>query len=255
MDSTIQHRFILLWDRFFPHAELPIVYYYSDTDEGIDRAPPSEQHRCMICDLARVRDGRDLCFGVEGAVCGGAKRYLGFTQELAPNFDYFLSCGIPGKLEGERYKKSPELVRQLVEEAPQFEAPARYIIFKRWDNLAADDRPEVVVFFATPDVLSGLFTLSGFDDADVDAVRVPFAAGCGSIVHHPYLELLSENPRAVLGMMDVSARPCVPARVLSFAVPMPRFERMVANMEESFLITESWAKVQRRIDDDGNELH
>ena len=111
------------------------------------------------------------------------------------------------------------------------------------------------MFFATPDVLSGLFTLSGFDDADVDAVRVPFAAGCGSIVQHPYLELLSENPRAVLGMMDVSARPCVPARVLSFAVPMPRFERMVANMEESFLITESWAKVQRRIDSDGNELH
>lgn len=28
-----------------------------------------------------------------------------------PNFEYFLSCGIPGKLEGERYKKTPELVR------------------------------------------------------------------------------------------------------------------------------------------------
>jgi len=30
-----------------------------------------------------------------------------------PHFEYFLSCGIPGKLEGERYKKSPELVKEF----------------------------------------------------------------------------------------------------------------------------------------------
>jgi hypothetical protein len=29
---------------------------------------------------------------------------IGFTQELRPNFEFFLTCGIPGEMEGERYK-------------------------------------------------------------------------------------------------------------------------------------------------------
>jgi len=96
-------------------------------------------------------------------------------------------------------------------------------------------------------VLSGLFTLSGFDRVELEAVIAPFAAGCGSIVQHPYLQLTQERPKAVLGMFDVSARPCVLATVLTIAIPYPMFEGMVGNMDESFLITESWQKVQRRI--------
>ena len=48
-------------------------------------------------------------------------------------------------------------------------------------------------------------------------------------------------------MFDVSARPFVAAGVLTFAAPIARFARMVDEMEESFLVTGSWAKVQRRI--------
>jgi predicted Zn-dependent protease len=48
-------------------------------------------------------------------------------------------------------------------------------------------------------------------------------------------------------MFDVSARPYVRADELSFAAPMNKFERMIENMEESFLITESWKMVQKRI--------
>jgi len=48
-------------------------------------------------------------------------------------------------------------------------------------------------------------------------------------------------------MFDVSARPFIPEDVLSFSVPMTKFARMLENMEESFLITGSWRKVQERI--------
>jgi hypothetical protein len=34
---------------------------------------------------------------------------------------------------------------------------------------------------------------------------------------------------------------------MSIAMPMKKFVKMVDNMEESFLITESWQKIQRRI--------
>lgn len=247
MDLHVKERFLTLWTRYFDGADLPITCFYTSEARAVEVVSPPTGHRCFIADLSCVRAGHPLCFEAASVGCGGGKRYLGFTQELAPNFEYFLSCGIPGKMEGERYKKSPELVRELLRQAPTFQAPARFIVFKRWDQLEATDEPEVVIFFAPPDVLSGLFTLANFEEADPYGVIAPFSAGCGSIVQYPYLEKDSERPRAVLGMFDVSARPYVPAGVLSFAVPINKFLRMVEDMEQSFLITASWEKVQQRI--------
>jgi hypothetical protein len=48
-------------------------------------------------------------------------------------------------------------------------------------------------------------------------------------------------------MFDVSARPHVPSDVLTFAAPMVKLVRMIGNAEESFLIAESWHRVQNRI--------
>ena len=246
MDIALRDKFLSLWRQRFGSAELPIVFFYTDAEDGIPAAPTPSGHRCIIGVLAQIRNGRALRFEADSCGCWGARRYLGFTQEESPNFEYFLSYGIPGKLEGERYKKSPELVRAWMGKRPGFAAPARFIVFKRWDMLEAQDAPEGVIFFARPDVLSGLFTLANYDEPE-DAVLAPFAAGCGTIIQHTYLEGKSGRPRAILGMLDVSARPYVPADTLSFAVPMAKFQRMIDNMEESFLITPSWAQVCKRI--------
>ena len=166
---------------------------------------------------------------------------------MRPNFEYFLSCGIENKMEGERYIRTPELVNELMKNQKKLNIPGKYIVFKRWDNLDEIDNPDVVIFFATPDILSGLFTLANYDQSEPNSTFTPFGAGCGSIVHYPYIEKDSERPRAVLGMFDVSARPCVPEGVLSFSVPMIKFTKMISYMDESFLITDSWKKVQKRI--------
>ena len=129
----------------------------------------------------------------------------------------------------------------------RFNAPGKFIVFKRWDMLRDEDEPDGVIFFARPDVLSGLFTLANFDESELNGVFSPFSAGCGSIVQYPYLEKRSDHPRAVLGMFDVSARPFLSGEVLSFSVPMNKFVTMIGNMEESFLVTPSWNKVQKRI--------
>ncbi len=125
-----------------------------------------------------------------------------------PNFEYFLSCGIPGKLEGERYKKTPELVRSWVAQTPKLQAPGAFLVFKRWDNLEAADEPEVVIFFAQLEVLSGLFTLANFDVADPNGVFAPFGSGCASIIAYPYLERSSAFPAGRPG--DVRSSPPVP---------------------------------------------
>jgi uncharacterized protein (DUF169 family) len=247
MDMEINEKFLGLWERYFDGAELPIVFYYADEAGAVEVVEPCSGHRCIMADLSKVRAGRCLCFKAESIGCLGGKRYLGFTDEVMPDFEYFLSYGIPGKLEGERYKKSPELVKEIMKKIPEFKAPGRSIVFKRWDMLEEKDEPDVVIFFAQPDVLSGLFTLANFDEAEPSAVFSPFAAGCGSLVRYPYLEKASERPKAVLGLFDVSARPFVSKDTLSFSVPMVKFMRMVENMEESFLTTVSWDKVKQRM--------
>ncbi len=201
----------------------------------------------MIGVLARVRKGVSLHFESDSIGCRGGKRYSGFTDALSPQFEYFLSCGIPGKLEGERYKKTPEIVREMVRIQSKFVAPARFIVFKRFDMLEESDNPDVVVFIANADVLSGLFTLANYDETEPNGVYCPFSAGCGSIIQYPYLEKTSDRPRAVIGMFDVSARPYVPKETLTFSVPINKFMRMLDNMEESFLITRSWEKVRKRL--------
>jgi uncharacterized protein (DUF169 family) len=247
MDIKLKEKFLRLWDKYFNGTELPIVFYYTNEPTGVEIVKPSQGHRCMMADLLKVRSGESIFFGADSFGCFGGKRYLGFGGEVMPNFEYFLSYGIPGKLEGERYKKTPELVKEIMKKAPKFDAPGRFIVFKRWDMLERTDEPDVVVFFARPDVLSGLFTLANYDADELNVVFSPFSAGCGSIVQYPYLEKESDYPKAVIGMFDVSARPFVPENVLSFSAPMNKFSVMIENMEESFLITESWDKIQKRI--------
>ncbi|MFX1555257.1 MAG: DUF169 domain-containing protein, partial [Promethearchaeota archaeon] len=247
MDSKLQEKFMSLWRKYFNGVSFPIAFYYTDEVGSVQTVKPPTGHRCVIADLSGVQSGNSLCFSIDSIGCAGGRRYFGFTHEVMPDFEYFLSCGIPGKLEGERYKKSAELVNEAMKKMPEFTAPARYIVFKRWDMLEEQDDPDVVIFFAQPDVLSGLFTLANFDVADPNGVFAPFSAGCGSIVQYPYLEKASQLPRGVLGMFDVSARPWIPGNVLAFSVPMNKFVRMVEDMEESFLVTPSWDKVRRRI--------
>ncbi|MBN1533248.1 MAG: DUF169 domain-containing protein [Spirochaetes bacterium] len=245
MDIALRDRFIALWEKYFGSEELPIAFFFGDDPAAAPARAPGG-HSCIVCELARVRKGESVKYAAEAVACGGAKRYLGFSGQIMPGFEYFLSCG-NDRIEGERYKRTPEIVREtqrIMRRVPVGDGP---IVFKRWDRLAAADEPLAVVFFAKPDVLSGLFTLANFDRVEPEAVTAPFAAGCGSIVHYPYLEQMSERPRAVLGMFDPSARPCVPAGVLTIAFPMKRFTEVVGFMEESFLVTGTWKKVRARI--------
>lgn len=247
MNIEIKEHFIQQWKKYFNNSDLPITFYYTNSPENAELMPTNGKWSCLICQLQKVRAGESLAFNSESVKCGGAKRYLGFADKIRPNFEYFLSCGIENEMEGERYIKTPELVNELMKKQKKLIIPGKYIVFKRWDHLTENENPDVVIFFATPDILSGLFTLANFDQAEPDSTIAPFAAGCGSLVYFPYSEKDSLRPRAVIGMFDVSARPCVPAGLLTFSVPMVKFTKMISHMDESFLITNSWKKVQKRI--------
>jgi uncharacterized protein (DUF169 family) len=222
----------------------PLAFFYADqAPEGYQPAP--DNRGCLVGVLTRARGGETVYFSAETVGCPGGGYYLGFC-EARPEIDFFVSTGIPGKLAGERYKQSPELVRAFRERHPAQPAPARYAVFAPVASLAPEQTPLVIICFAGPDELAGLVGLAGYARAE-DAVVVPFGSGCGVMVTQPLAEAKRPQPRAYLGLFDPSARPCVEADELSFSAPLALWLEMLGNAEESFLQTPTWAKLRRRI--------
>ncbi len=247
MDTQLQRSFMDQWSKYFPGAELPITYFYTDHPSQADLEASQTVDRCLIGNFKRVRQGLPFVYDAHTKGCSGGKRYTGFSHELRPHFEYFLSCGIPGELEGERYKQNPALVEQYLLQHPLFDAPGTHLVFKRWDKLEPIDEPLAVIFFATGDVLSGLFALANYDMAEPDGVITPMGSGCAQTVGYPLEQGGMEKPRCVLGLFDVSARPHVGKDELTFSLPIGRFKQLVGYMDESFLITGSWAKIRSRL--------
>ena len=235
-----------LWKQFreaLGIKESPLgVYYTNDTPEGV--TPKEGLSGCMIGLLQNARKkGKTVYFDRSHFGCPGGAYYMGFSEWPRPNIEYFLSCGIPGKMEGERYVKTPELAREYFGKMKPRPAPATHCVFKPIEKFQDEEKPEVVIFFAPPDTLSGLFTLTNYALENTEAVYTPFGSGCSAILTHPLREAEKEKPRAVLGMFDVSARPMVEKDILTLAMPYSVFLKLLENVEGSFLETESWKKV------------
>lgn len=248
MDLHVQKKFMDLWQRYFPKAELPITFYYADDPDSAEPAEKPKGHQCLVTELNKVREGSTLAFNKENIGCMGARRHSGYSQELPKNFPYFLSCGFPDKMEGERYKMAPHLVEEMMKYVPQIEAGGKWMIFKRWDKLTEADEPDVVIVFAEPDVLSGLFMLANFDYAEPNGVKTPMASGCGATILYPYAEKDKENPASIIGMFDPTARPHIQPHKLTFATPMKRFDQLIGYMEGSFLMSDSWNEISKRME-------
>jgi uncharacterized protein (DUF169 family) len=223
------------------------IYYTNNKPEGV--TPKEGIQGCMISLLQNGRKkGKTVYFDKSHFGCPGGAYYMGFLETPRLNIEYFLSCGIPGQVEGERYIKTPELAREYFGKMTPRSAPATYCVFKPIEQFLQDIvKPEVVVFFAPPDILSGLFTLTNYTLERTDAVFTPFGSGCGTILTYPLKEAEKDQPRAVLGMFDVSARPMVEKDAFTLAMPYSVFLKILENVSGSFLQTESWKKVLQRI--------
>jgi len=222
------------------------IYYTNDKPEGV--TPKEGLSGCAIGLLQNTRKkGETVYYDRNHFGCPGGGYYMGFLDSPRPGLEYFLSCGIEGKMEGERYIKTPELAREFIKQSKPRVAPAAYCVFKPIEKFLGLEKPEVVVFFAPPDILAGLFTLTNYAQEMTDAVQAPFCSGCASILTFSLKEAEKENPRPVLGMFDVSARPMVEKDILTLSMPYSLFLRLLENVKGSFLETESWKKVLQRI--------
>lgn len=220
----------------FGDYELPIAIWYSD--QAIN--PIEKTKGCFIGHLKPARQGGVVSLHVETVGCVGGKVYCGFTE--APPF-------IPGFVSGkERYKETPEMVTQFIDDLNLIDQSGKYIHFASIDQLENFDNIEGLIFFASPDVLTGLISWVFYDTNAPDAVTVPFGSGCSSIVSQTVVENRSNGQRTFLGLFDPSVRPHVEPDILSLSIPMSRFKTMYHTFNESCLSgAHAWGKVKNRI--------
>jgi len=234
---------------------------------------------CVMMLFAQAAKGRTAVFDRETFACFGGGVGLGFGNQYKnftggeECFYRFLSTGNESILNdndsniaeeadwrreasddfiyGERYVKTPELVKKFVESMPIIDVPAKYVIFKPLKEVDEDkDRPVVITFPVNPDQLSALVVMANYAREVNENVYAPFAAGCQSIGIFAYKETESENPRGIIGLTDISARNYTTRQIgkdiLTFAVPTKMFHEMESNVEGSFLQRESWRKLAKQ---------
>ena len=148
---------------------------------------------------------------------------------------------------GERYVKDPEAVKRFVDSLPMTEVPTRYVVLKPLAQVRPGERPEVVVFLVDPDRLSALVVLANYRRGSNENVIVPWGAGCQTIGILAYREARSAQPRAVVGLTDLSARKYVARQlghqIMTFAAPYALFREMEGNVPGSFLERETWREL------------
>ena len=81
---------------------------------------------CLIALLAAASKGRTAVFRAETAGCNGGRVGLGFAKMEPEHISHFLSTGSK-TMQGEFYKKSPELARCYVDSLPCTQ-PKTYLV-------------------------------------------------------------------------------------------------------------------------------
>lgn len=251
----------------------PVALLWSDEKpEGAMEFAPGKWG-CVLFLLAAAAKGKTAVVGRETFGCFGGGVGLGFGEQYKnfPGgeecFCRFLSSGNagiePGQsigqgmaassatsmaeefLLGERYLKSPEIVKKFVAGLPIIDIPARYVVMKPLHDVDfARDDVRSITFLVNPDQLSALVVLANYEGEHNENVIIPFAAGCQSVGICTFRENQRESPRAVVGLVDLSARKNLRRQlgknVMSLSVTVGMFRRMEENVAGSFLERETW---------------
>lgn len=214
---------------------LPVAFGYSHNAASEVRKIP----RCMVGSIRKVCDGGALTLSADNVLCGGGGLYTAFAP-MPDRVPAFVS-------ETEHYKQTKEQVAEYVSRLDISLSDKPYLNFVRIDCVDSMDEVEGIVFFAVPDVLSGLCSWAYYDNNADDAVCARFASGCCSIVTLAARENRLGGRSCFIGMLDPSARPLVPEGELTFTVPACRFREMLLTMEHSALFQKAFSVVRKRI--------
>jgi len=206
------------------------------------------QFSCVMGNLWRARRKQTAAyFSRERFGCPGGAFWLGFMKPQTETILHYVSSGVPDRMEGEFYCESPEKLREIFSYIDPRPAPAPFCVIKPIDRFEESETPELVIFFARPESLSGLHQLAAFVTNDPEVVASPWGAACGNLAVWPLKFAARGEKKAVLGGWDPSARKFFKTDELSFTVPYSLYIQMLERFDESFLKTATWQTVRKKI--------
>lgn len=143
----------------------------------------------------------------------------------------------------------PEATILLIKSLAMPRTAEKFLNFIRIEQAESFDCTEGILFFATPDMLSGLCGWAYFDSNEPDAVVAQFGSGCSTVVSMTVVENARQGHRCFIGCLDPSVRPYLGENELTLAIPLSRFKKMTETMRGCFLFgSHAWEKVKNRMD-------
>ncbi len=220
---------------------------------------------CVAAMLNAAAKGRTVAFDRKTFGCPGGGVGLGFGDcytNFPGGIENFLSNGnsefcqtefgqrvvtqMPHIQDGERYLKNPETAANMIANMPMRDISENYVVFRPLTELQAEEMPQVIVFFVNPDQLTALTVLASYGRDSQENVIAPFGSGCQQVGILAYKETEAENPRAVIGLTDITVRKLFDKDILSFTVPYKMYLEMESYVEDSFLKGREWQDILSR---------
>ncbi len=253
----------------------PVATLWLDDAPGDALSFSPGKRGCLMSLFATTATtGKIACLNNDTVGCPGGGVGLGYGNHYADNFPggedcfcHFLSSGNTGfpkgeqiagnmagmapeaflheYLHGERYMKSPDLVKDFIFRVGIMDIDKKYTVFM---PLAMAEQqpaePVTVSIVCNAAQLSALVILCNYFRKGIENVAIPYVAGCQSIGVMTYHEIDNPAPRGIVGMLDLTARKTVLHRLgrgkLTFSVPYKLFREMEENIPGSFLEKSPW---------------
>ena len=225
---------------------LPVGVMFSDKIPGNAISFKKKSRVCIMPLLFKSSKGFIVAFDNNNAEKPCAKFYLGYTNWISQGIEKFLSDEEVNNRKPEHFIKTKEMAFSVVETNIPDELRNNVVIFKPLELFQEDEIPEIVIFFANADQLSGLVYLINYSSPMEDRISTLFASACSSVFTLPLKYAKQGINKAVWGLHDISVRKRLPKDLMSLSMPYKLFEELYDNMDESFLITENWKIIKDR---------
>lgn len=202
-----------------------------------------KRFRCMMQYVAQTRErGIPSVFSAEHYGCPGFRFYAGFSPKLPAFNHHFISTGIPGMYPGERFVPSVASARKLGAALEGRSPEGEWLIFDQFRDTIREHMIKSIMFFANPEIITGLIGLVRFASDRDDAVQVIYASGCASLFTWPVQYTLQGREQAVLGIFDLAARPWLKNGELTLSMPYSLFEKILHTFKDSFMFKQKRCK-------------
>ncbi len=206
-----------------------------------------------------AREGLGLAYPLTDFFPGGPDCFYGFlsagnadTEQGRAMIEGMRAAGAPRHFvdlleHGEGYVKDRELTKEYRTHIPQIEPGGTHVYLAPLASLPEGEQPALVTLLVNAHQLSALTVLANYGRPGIDNVRIPFGAACASLGLFPFWEATQPSPRAVIGLVDLTARfhirKTLGAEIMSFTMPWSLFAEMEANADESFLSRSEWRMI------------